>query len=115
MFFEQLVQSIAFLIAVLVLGFFAVVILIIVLLRIKQKLIDWFGSELKNSNVNVRKAYVMKLNDEEVLKKVALSEYNEDIGVEAVERINNKSSLEEIAKCNKFRVSRAAKRRLNEL
>lgn len=52
---------------------------------------DWFGSELKNSNVNVRKAYVMKLDDEEVLKNVALNEYNGDIGVEAVERINTNS------------------------
>ena len=51
----------------------------------------------------------------EMLKKVALSDYNQDVGVEAVERINTKSYLEEIAECDKFRVSRAAERRIEEL
>ena len=73
MFIEELVQSVAYLIALLVIGFFVVAFLVNIFLIIKQKLIDWFGSELKNSNANVRKAYVMKLDDDKLLKNVALT------------------------------------------
>lgn len=111
----ELVQSIAWLIAVLFLALIFCMTIISIFLRIKRKFIDLFGHELKNSDANVRKAYVMKSNDDEVLKKVALDEYVQDIGVEAVSRINSKSALEEISKSGRFRVSRAAKRKIKEL
>lgn len=84
-------------------------------IKIKRILTDWFGHELKNSDVNVRKAYIMKSDDEKMLKQVALDEYIQDIGVEAVSRINSKSALEEISQSDRFRVSRAAKRKIKEL
>ena len=115
MILEQLVQLVVYSIIWLFIAIVVVVFLADAYLKVKRKLTDMFGHELKNSNDNVRMAYVMKLNDEEMLKKVALSDYNQDVGVEAVERINTKSYLEEIAECDKFRVSRAAERRIEEL
>lgn len=115
MILEELMQLIFYSIIWFFIAIFAIVFLVWAFLDVKKKLTDMFGHELKNRNANVRKAYVMKLNDEEMLKKVALSDYNQDVGVEAVERINTKSYLEEIAECDKFRVSRAAERRIEEL
>ena len=115
MIIEELIPLIVYSIIWFFIALFAVVFLAAAYLKVKRKLTDMFGHELKNRNANVRKAYVMKLNDEEMLKKVALSDYNQDVGVEAVERIKNKSYLEEIAECDKFRVSRAAERRIDEL
>lgn len=113
--FEYFVQFIIYSIIFLFFAICAVVFLCWAVIDVKRKLTDMFGHELKNRNANVRKAYVMKLNDEEMLKKVALSDYNQDVGVEAVERISTKSYLEELAECDKFRVSRVAKRRIKEL
>lgn len=82
---------------------------------LKEKFLNIFGHPLKNTDENVRKAYVMKSNDEELLKNVALTDYSDDVTFQAVERIKNKSFLSEIARNGKFPVSNAAKRKLNEL
>lgn len=80
--------------------------------RIKEKFIDKFGNELKNSDEQVRKAYVMKLDDEKLLKEVALTDLSEDVAIHAVERIRDKSILEEISNSNKKSVSNIAKMRM---
>ena len=83
--------------------------------RIKVKLTDRFGHELKNTDENIRKAYVMKLDDEELLKEIALNDYDDEVAFQAVERIGSKSVLADIAKSDRFVASRAAKRRIDEL
>jgi hypothetical protein len=83
--------------------------------RIKVKLTDRFGHELKNTDENIRKAYVMKLDDEELLKEIALNDYDDEVAFQAVERIGSKSVLEDIAENGRFVASRAAKRRIDEL
>lgn len=95
--------------------FIGVMILLAVFSFLKEKFLNIFGHPLKNTDENVRKAYVMKSNDEELLKNVALTDYSEDVTLQAVERIKNKSFLSEIARNGKFPVSNAAKRKLNEL
>lgn len=83
--------------------------------RIKEKFIDKFGNELKNSDEQIRKAYVMKLDDEELLKEVALTDLSEDVAIHAVERIKDKSILEEISNSNNKSVSNIAKMRMGIL
>lgn len=95
--------------------FIGVMLLLAVFSFLKEKFLNIFGHPLKNTDENVRKAYVMKSNDEELLKNVALTDYSDDVTLQAVEMIKNKSFLSEIARNGKFPVSNAAKRKLNEL
>ncbi len=83
--------------------------------KIKRKLTDCFGHELDNSDEKIRMAYVMKLDDEELLKEIAFNDYDEYVAFHAVERIKSKSILEDIAESDRFIVSREAERKLSEL
>ncbi|SDA48773.1 hypothetical protein SAMN02910315_00849 [Methanobrevibacter millerae] len=82
---------------------------------LKEKLINVFGSELKNTDERVRKAYVMKLDDEELLKKVALNDSSEDVALWAVERIKSRPVLDEISRSDRGIVSRVARRKMDNL
>ena len=111
----ELIVAICWFVAYLFFFVIAVVLLMAAFSFLKEKLTNLFGHPLKNTDEKVRKAYVMKLNDEELLKKVALTDYNVDVALQAVERIQNKSSLTEIAENAKFPISSTARRRLDEL
>lgn len=94
---------------------FGAIVLLVILMLLKEKVINVFGSELKNTDTRVRKAYVMKLDDEELLKKVALNDSDKDVAIWAVERIKTKSSLEEISQSDRGIVSRVARRKMDNL
>lgn len=82
---------------------------------LKEKLINAFGNELRNTDERVRKAYVMKLDDEGMLKNVALNDLSEDVAIWAVERIRSRSALEEISRRDRGIVSELARRKIDNL
>lgn len=92
-----------------------VIVLLAFLSFIKEKLINAFGSELRHTDERVRKAYVMKLDDEALLKDVALNDSREDVAIWAVERIKSGSALEEISRSDRGIVSEIAKRKEDNL
>lgn len=80
----------------------------------KEKLVDRFGHPLKNTDKNVRKAYVMKSNDEYQLKNVVLNDSNIDVRIAALDRIDDEQMLKEIAECENDSISRLAEKRIND-
>lgn len=92
-----------------------VLVLLAFLCFFKEKVINVFGSELKNTDERVRKAHVMKMDDDELLKKVALNDSSEDVALWAVERIKSRPILEEISRSDMGIVSRVARRKMDNL
>ena len=80
-----------------------------------EKVKKHFARGLKSSDENVRKAYVMKMDDDNALKKVALTDSSTDIRILAVERIKNRLVLDEIIQKGSGYVSNASQRRVDEL
>lgn len=92
-----------------------VIVLLAFLSFLKEKLINAFGSKLRHTDERVRKAYVMKLDDENLLKNVTLNDSSEDVAIWAVERIRSKSVLEEISRSDRGIVSEVSKRKMDNL
>lgn len=95
--------------------FFGIIFLILVMVacsRIKQKLVDLFGHELKNTDKNVRKAYAMKLTDENQLKDIILNDNDLDVQIAALGGIEDNDMLRQVAKCRSKSVSRLALRKI---
>ena len=105
-------QELFMLIAFLVLGFFAVLLILAACSYIKEKLTDRFGHELKNTDKNVRLAFVMKLDDELKLKNVALKDRDIDVRIAALQRIDDEKLLNEVAECKNNYISRLAKMKI---
>ena len=105
-------QELFMLIAFLVLGFFVVLLILAACSYIKEKLTDRFGHELKNTDKNVRKAYVMKLDDGLQLKDVALKDRDIDVQIAALQRIDDKKLLNEVAETKNNYISILAKMKI---
>ena len=95
-----------------VLGFFVVLLILAACSYIKEKLTDRFGHELKNTDKNVRKAYVMKLDDGLQLKDVALKDRDIDVQIAALQRIDDKKLLNEVAESKNNYISILAKMKI---
>lgn len=111
----ELFVSICWFIACSFLLVVGVIVFLSFLIFLKEKLINAFGSELKNTDERIRKAYVMKLDDERLLKNVALNDSSEDVAVCAVERITSRENLEEISQSERGIVSGVARRKMDKL
>ncbi|WP_407421027.1 hypothetical protein [Methanobrevibacter sp.] len=111
----ELFVSIYWFIACSFLFVLGVIVFLAFLSFLKEKLINAFGSELGHTDERVRRAYVMKLDDEDMLKNVALNDSSEDVAVWAVERIRSRSALEEISRSDRGIVSEVAKRKADNL
>lgn len=102
------------LVAFLFFGMIAVIWILAAISYIKEKLVDRFGHELKNTNADIRKAYVMKSDDETLLKEIALTDRNLDVRIAALDGINDLHILNEISEKGRGAASRIAKRRVKE-
>lgn len=107
-------QELFMLIAFLFFGMLAVILTLALISYIKEKLVDRFGHELKNTNEDIRKAYVMKSDDENLLKEIALNDRNMDVRIAALDGITDLDILNEISENGHGAVSRIAKRRVKE-
>lgn len=81
-------------------------------LDMKNRFQTRFYHGLDNPNRLVRKAYVMKLDDEDILRNVVLNDGDEEVRLAALDKIDNPLILKEVVEDDDGMVSRIAERKL---
>ena len=78
----------------------------------KRRFQTRFYNGLDNPNRLVRKAYVMKLDDEDILRNVILNDKEDEVKLAALDKIDNPLILKEVIENDDGIVSRIARRKL---